>query len=199
VILFFLMARNLCSDTFLTMGMSVNNDTEAGTLLTPGKKFSADGTQQATLRTRFRFLPRGSSDGCYLLGSRKSVAAKRLQGLARSSVCRSAQHSASGKHRNAFLFDSTSSPLSGSPDCHMLSRGWHTEDGPLPTAWRCSMVGCCTLSDMVVAVATMALARSCHGSIDYANGCCLPGSAEPSRGHDLWSRFGTTDLREPSK
>jgi hypothetical protein len=36
VILFFLMARNLCSDTFLAMGMSVNNDTEAGTLLMPG-------------------------------------------------------------------------------------------------------------------------------------------------------------------
>jgi hypothetical protein len=36
VILFFLMARNLCSDTFLMMGMYVNNDTEAGTLLMPG-------------------------------------------------------------------------------------------------------------------------------------------------------------------
>jgi hypothetical protein len=36
VILLFLTARNLCSDTFLTLGMSVNNDTEAGTLLTPG-------------------------------------------------------------------------------------------------------------------------------------------------------------------
>jgi hypothetical protein len=148
--------------------------------LDSGKKFSAD-----------RSLCESASDFCrvdHLTVAICSAPASLSQ--PNGSNRGSAQHSAS-----------SSTPLRRDRrSCHMLSRsGWHIEDGPLPTAWWCSVVGCCTLSDMVVVVATMALARSCCRSIDCANGCCLPGSAEPSRGHDLWSRFGTTDLQEPSK